>query len=450
MGRLCVGAYFGRTPTAGRISWVRNRVSRAQAAPPRPTADSQRLSRATRRIASPRDRRRLHLDAIVGFGFLATGVLIGALPRFLRSEFGASRSLTGVASTGYFICALLMRPVIGPRLDRFGRRRFLLFSVCGLAMSSLAFLVVNTVWMVFTLRFLQGAFGAGFYTAALTSTTDIAAPESRAAAVGRLSVMVYLGFIFGPMLVDVILEASTFRACWAAAIGLFTVSALLAYSFPETRPDHAAQLASASAPTGSNPPSQLRMIRLVFWPGLASFAVAVTFGTVSIFSPDYAARVGIARPGTLVGAYAVAVLVSRIVASRLTDRRGSMFVLLPSCALAFGGLCVLTFADHPLASYLGIGIAGLGAGAAFPALSLLVVNLGSSAERGAILAAFLMFSDIGQASAGPVVGALSDALSPRMVFGTPAILMAGSFFLLASIRRTANNTGSPDFLEPGV
>lgn len=399
-------------------------------------------------VARVFDRRRLHLDAIVGLGFLATGVLIGALPRFLRSEFEASRSLTGVASTGYFICALLMRPFIGPRLDRFGRRRFLLYSVCGLAISSVAFLVVNAVWAVFALRFLQGAFGAGFYTAALTSTTDIAPAESRAAAVGRLSVMVYLGFIFGPLLVDVLLDVSSFTTCWIAAIGLFAGSATLAYGFPETRP--ARNPPSSQDPASSRSPSQLQMVRLVFWPGVASFAVAVTFGAVSIFSPDYADRIGISRPGTLIGAYAVSVLVSRIVASRLTDQRGSMFVLLPSCALAFAGLCVLTFSDNQVASYLGIAVAGLGSGAAFPALSLLVVNLGSTAERGAVLAAFLMFSDVGQASAGPVVGALSDAISPRLVFGFPAFLMACSFFVLLSIRRTANDSGIPEFLEPGV
>ena len=398
------------------------------------------------------DRRRLRLDAIVGLGFLATGVLIGAIPRFLRSEFDATRSLTGVASTGYFVCALLIRPLIGPRIDRFGRRRFLLFSVCGLAVSSLAFLAVNSVGAVFALRFLQGAFGAGFYTAALTSTTDIASPASRAAAVGRLSVMVYLGFIFGPMLVDVILDVSSFTACWIAAIGLFTGSTLLAIGFPETRPETRAQAADEMSATegASKRPSQLRMVRLVFWPGVASFAVAVTFGAVSIFSPDYADRVGIARPGTLIGTYAVAVLISRVVASRLSDRHGSMFVLLPSCALAFAGLCALTFAEHPAASYSGIAIAGLGAGASFPALSLLVVNTGSAAERGAVLAAFLMFSDIGQATAGPVVGALSDAFSPRLVFGIPALLMACSFLVLLSIRRTANDTGTTVILEPGV
>ena len=419
-----------------------------QTAPPRPNHEPHAFGHVFR-VA---DRRRLRLDAIVGLGFLATGVLIGAIPRFLRSEFDATRSLTGVASTGYFVCALLIRPLIGPRIDRFGRRRFLLFSVCGLAVSSLAFLAVNSVGAVFALRFLQGAFGAGFYTAALTSTTDIASPASRAAAVGRLSVMVYLGFIFGPMLVDVILDVSSFTACWIAAIGLFTGSTLLAIGFPETRPETRAQAADEMSATegASKRPSQLRMVRLVFWPGVASFAVAVTFGAVSIFSPDYADRVGIARPGTLIGTYAVAVLISRVVASRLSDRHGSMFVLLPSCALAFAGLCALTFAEHPAASYSGIAIAGLGAGASFPALSLLVVNTGSAAERGAVLAAFLMFSDIGQATAGPVVGALSDAFSPRLVFGIPALLMACSFLVLLSIRRTANDTGTTVILEPGV
>jgi MFS family permease len=372
---------------------------------------------------------RVQLDVIVGLGFLATGVLIGAIPRFLRNEFGASRSLTGVAATGYFVCALLVRPIIGPRLDRYGRRPFLVWSLLALALTSVAFFAIHAVWAVFALRFLQGAFGAGFYTAALTSTTDIAPPDARASAVGRLSVMVYLGFIFGPMLVDVLLDVSSFNACWAAVIGLYGAAMLLAYSFPETRP-------SSVADTGSRPTtSRLTMTRLVLWPGVASYAVAVTFGAVSTFSPDYADRVGIARPGTLVGAYAIAVLVSRVVSSRLTDRHGSLVVLLPSCLLAFAGLCVLTFAEHPMASYLGMGLAGLGAGAAFPALSLLVVNLGSTAERGAILAAFLMFSDIGQASAGPMVGWLSDAVSARMVFGTPAILMAGSFLVLLTMRR---------------
>ena len=51
------------------------------------------------------------LDFAVFLQFLATGVAIGSVPRYLRDELGASRAVTGFAATIFFVLTSIISPV---------------------------------------------------------------------------------------------------------------------------------------------------------------------------------------------------------------------------------------------------------------------------------------------------------------------------------------------------
>jgi MFS family permease len=393
--------------------------------------------------------------------------VVAAVPRFLRSEFQATRSQTGLATTGFFLAALFFRPFIGRGIERYGRSVFLRWAMLATGLLSIGFEFANSIPSIAAIRIAQGAAGAAFYTAALTTATDLAAADRRAAAVARLSVNVYLGFTIGPIIADFLIRGPGYRTVWALIIALYFIGFGLSWFVPETGNPEPARTRVATGEntpgvfTANGSPSKVSTAhvstahvstektkrrlneyfpRSAVIPGIAMLATSLTFSTITIFTPDYADNMGIERPGLLLAFYAIAVLVVRLVASPIVDRRNAYVVVLPAMVLAGISLTALATSRSMVVSFAAITLVGVGAGATFPALSSLAVQGIETAKRATALSAFLMFNDIGQASAGPLVGLVSDAVGWRWVFGVPALVTFSALSVLLLARRRARST----------
>jgi MFS family permease len=361
------------------------------------------------------------LDFVVGCQFMAIGMTLGAVPRFLREELGASRGKVGLATTIFFLSAILARPLIGRLIDTLGRRRFLLGAIAAMAVLSIGFEVAGSWQAVAVLRFLGGAFGAAAYTSMAAMASDAADPGRQASAIARLSFLVYVAFVIGPLVVDRLVPLG-FTTTWAVITATHALAFLFALRQPETlSATSAAAAAAATGPSGS----RRRLIHpAVVFPGLAMIASSFSFGTVAAFAPEFAEAVGIASTakGSLFAVFAFAVLVVRTWTGRLADRRGPLSVAIPGLCIGGVGLTILALAPNPAVAYIGIALVGSGTGSTYPALSSFAISRVGTHERGSALAGFLMFNDIGQAASGPVSGFVSEAAGLRWVFGVPALV----------------------------
>jgi MFS family permease len=160
------------------------------------------------------------------------------------------------------------------------------------------------------------------------------------------------------------------------------------------------------------------------------------FAAVVAFHPEYAEHIGIARPGTLFATYAGAVLIMRRFVGEIADRVGPLRVAIPGMAVAAAGSGVLAMSNSPLVSYIAMAFTGLGAGVTFPALTADSVRRVPDSERGSAMGSFMAFGDVGQASAGPLVGIASAAFGFRWVYGIPALAVAcGCLILISDVAR---------------
>lgn len=382
------------------------------------------------------------LDLAVFLQFLATGVAIGSVPRYLRDELGASRALTGFAATIFFVAALLARPFIGRFLDRSGARLLLLWPPLIMGALIIGLHWANSPYTVAVLRFAAGAVGACFYTAALSLTTELAPADEQTKAVARLSVAVYLGFIIGPLLAEQLLRSGFFvvwigsAVCHVAAVG-----AARFISFP-----------ARESPLGSaEPAARLTIYRGAIGPGIALLTVAFAFSTVSAFTPDYAKNLAVARPSTLFAVFAASVLAVRLVSGRIADRRGPFSVAVPGIALGAVGLAIAATAPSAPVGYLAMVVIGVGSGASFPAITSIVTSRAPAAERGVAVASLLMFNDIGQALAGPLSGKVADSFGWRWVFGVPALVgILGTVAITALAVRAGRSVAVGSIANPAL
>tara|TARA_B100000029_G_scaffold355593_2_gene348424 strand:- start:1637 stop:3028 length:1392 start_codon:yes stop_codon:yes gene_type:complete len=147
----------------------------------------------------------------VGFALVNTA-LLAHYPRWIAHHGGAVDAagwITGTAS----IAGLLLRPVIGQWVDRFGARTIWLSGYAFFSVGSLSNLLVHDLgWSIYVCRALLVVGAAVIFSSSLTYVTHLAPSDRRAEAIGTLGAAAFLGIVFGPLLGDLVLSAERTRA----------------------------------------------------------------------------------------------------------------------------------------------------------------------------------------------------------------------------------------------
>ncbi len=376
--------------------------------------------------SDPSPRLMQRFDVVVLCNFLALGVIVGAVPRYLHSELKADRFHTGIATTSYFVAALIVRPFIGAAVDRVGRRPFLVAPPAIIGLLTLGYTWVHTVLGITLLRFVAGGLAALFFTSVALAVTDVVPEGERTRALGRQSVMTYTGFIIGPILVDRLLDIS-WTAVWVTAAALHVGTAVFALTLPETS-RHGTHAQAAPAKPGFD--------RRVIKPAVAIMAANFSFGALVTFNPEYAERMGIEHPGRLFAVYAISVVAVRSWTGPIADRVGPARFTVPVLALGSLGLFGLASANAPWQSFVAIGVVGASIGSAFPAATAASLQRAGGGDRGKAMGTALAMGDIGQASAGPLIGYLSTQWGFGWVYRLPALLALVAVLTLLTMPET--------------
>ncbi len=170
---------------------------------------------------------------------LPFGILNFVLPIYGK-QIGASAVEIGLLFSVFSLMTVLLRPLIGAGLDRYGRRWFFITGLAayGLAMAGFAF--SGTIPGLIIARVLQGTASAVLWLAVNAIVADLAGEDRRGSAFGRVSQSSNQGGIIGTFLGFTILFSLGIQAGWqplfigyAAAGGL---AALIAWRrMPGTR-----------------------------------------------------------------------------------------------------------------------------------------------------------------------------------------------------------------------
>jgi MFS family permease len=349
-------------------------------------------------VPSPR-RNFLVLCAATFFHFVAMGMYLAALPLYVSRELDGSRAAVGLAVGAFSISAVLSRPWVGRRVDRFGRKVFLVGAPLLIAATAFSLFAATALAAVVAVRLVQGLAGAAYYTSAATMATDLSPEDRRADFIARFSLFLYAGFAAGPALAEWLIASRGFGWAWTASAFAATIGALVALQLPETRP--------AQLDTG---PARRRLVHpAALGPGLVLLTIAVGYTSISAFTPLYAREVGMGSSGPLFVTFALTIFVVRMGSGRLADRFGRVIVASPGLALGVAGLTLLALVPRPAAAFAGIAAFAACHALAFPALMALTVDAVPDSERGEALGSFTAYFDVGAAVGGSAVGWIADA-----------------------------------------
>ena len=330
--------------------------------------------------------------AVTFAGLVAVGAVLPVLPRYVHGPLDSGNIAVGIVIGSYAVTGLLLRPVAGRLADRRGRRPTVLLGSAIVAVSGFLYLLPLGVPGLIGARLLLGAGEGAVFTAGSAWIVDIAPPERRGRVIGLYGLAVWSGLSIGPLIGELLLNASGYTAVWLFAGIAPLVGALIALRLPDT-----------FRPAGHAERHPL-IAREAIRPGAALALASLGYATVASFVVLHLDDRGIGHGATVFGAFATMVVLTRLVGGDLPDRVGPARVAIAAAAVEAVGLATMA-----LAQSFEVAVAGaLAMGAAFsllyPSLSLIVVARVPETRRGAALGTFTAFFDAGIGLGAPLAG----------------------------------------------
>ena len=353
--------------------------------------------------------------------FVCMGALVPTLPRYVEDELGGGGVAVGLVVGLFAVSAALVRPWAGRLGDLRGRRLLISGGSLVMGVSVLAYALVDAVAPLLALRLVSGIGEAAVFVGAATAIQDLAPDHRRGEAASYFSVALYGGIAVGPLLGEWLADEHGFHAVWYAAGGSALLAAVLGLG---TQPHHGLPV----------PRPERLLYRSALGPGLVLLMGLIPFVGFGTFIELYGEDIGLDDVGPVFAAYAVSVLLIRVLGARLPDRLGwRVASTIALISVGSGALVLAVWASVAAVWIAAFGMA-IGMSLLFPALFSAVVAGVPEEERSQAVGTFSVFFDLANGIGAPLLGLVVALSSYRGAFFAAAVIAACGWFAQLSLK----------------
>jgi len=330
-----------------------------------------------------------------------TSIVNVALPQ-MQASLGVTLSEVGWVVTSYAIANVIILPLSAWLGDRFGKKRFFVFSLIAFVASSILCGLSHSLAMLVFARVLQGLFGGGLLAKAQSFLWETFPPEERGAAQALFGIVAIAGPAIGPTLGGYIVTNLDWRWIFYVnfPIGLLAISMAITF-LPED---------GASKATGS-----------VDWVSLGLMAAGL--GALQTFLEEGYSESWFDSPLIVACAFITVVCLGLFIDRQLTSDRPVVDLRVLRYRSLWAG-CIAS-------SVLGMGL--YGAMFAVPIFAQGVMHY-TSQQTGMLM----LPGALASAFAMPVMARLLKTFEPRMLVAGGSVLVITSLWMLSTMNPQTN------------
>ncbi|GAB3066048.1 MFS transporter [Salinicoccus sesuvii] len=351
------------------------------------------------------------------FIFTAFQMTLPTLPLFVQ-EIGASDRWIGIVVGIFTFSALLIRPSAGKLLDTKGRAPIFLTGLIIFVVSMFSLAASFTIFMLLMVRIMQGVGWGLSSTSSGTIATDLVPKRRRGEGLGYYGLSGNIALAFGPALGLFLVNHISFTMLFSICGILGALALILAANIQYEKP-------SKDIPTKKKntyvPHFDIVEKRAVPAASLLFF-ITVTFGGIATFLPVYTYQQGF--DSTYIQfyfvIYAAFLMLSRLLAGRLYDRKGIAIVFIPGSLSIIIAMLMLGFLPSPTYLFIAAALYGFGFGCVQPALQAWAVNRVENNRRGMANATFFSAFDLGVGLGAISYGFVAEAFGYSTIYFTSA------------------------------
>jgi MFS family permease len=358
-------------------------------------------------------------------GLVAVGVVLPVLPVYIAGPLDGGKFAVGFVVGAFAFTGLAARPLAGYLADRRGRRRVAVLGSSLSVIAGLLYFVPAGIPGLVVSRLFLGAGEGMVFTAGAAWVVDLAPPDRRGRVIGLYGLSVWTGLSLGPPIGDLLFRIGDYELVWAFATAVPIAAALLASRLPERfRPP-------------LHPGERSLIAREALAPGSALAMKTAGYAALAAFIVLLLDERGIGHGATVFTAFAVMVVLTRIVAGDLPDRVGPLRCAFGAALVEAAGLVLIAVAQSLPVAIFGALVMGAAFSTLYPSLSLHVVNQVPEDRRGVALGTFTAFFDVGMGLGSPLVGAAAAIGGYEAAFWVAAGCALAAAAVVAVLRRGA-------------
>ena len=343
------------------------------------------------------------------------------LPLFIK-KLGGNEANIGFIMGSFGITSLGSIPLVAFLIDKYGRRWFMLIGAIVMFSSSLSYLFVRELSLIFyILRMLQGIGFAFFFTSAGTAVADFIPEMKRGQGLGIFGAFTIASYGLGPTIGEGVIEKLGFSFFFIYTSSFSLIAILLVY------PTKDAPFKRSVDPYG------LDFFRLAFSrrysvPLLSNLILAGGFGSVLNFISVYVRPKGLDVFYFFL-IYAVTITSVRIIGGRVSDVFGRKRVASPSLFVFSLSIAAMIFINSVYKLVLISFLFSLSYGMLYPTLSALMMDKANPDERGKAMGAFNACFGIGTNFLAFVFGVIARDLGFTSMYLISAAFVFLGFLL---------------------
>jgi multidrug resistance protein len=374
----------------------------------------------------------------IGFGFVTP-----VFPVYI-TELGMGGIELGVLAASFALTRIILAGPLGSLSDNIGRKRVLVYSLFGFAVSNIIYAFAQDAWVMIGARSLEGAVSAGFFPAANAFVSDMTRPENRGTAMGYLSTGNMVGFVVGPVVGGVLAEYLGIRLPFIIAAAATVVTMLLLSSLihePKRGID------------GIKKPPKVPVREVLSRAytaygtlGIAMFANMFAIGVLEVaFMLDAVVRFGIGplEIGAFFGVIGVCMIIGNIGFGKLSDISGRKWLIVVGSMIGTMSMLMFATANNTYSFYIAGAVLSLGMSMRGPAIQAMIADLTDPTQYGSIMGLFGAISNSAYVVSPTMSGYLFDLEGSAL----SALLIAGGVSLVGGL--TAG-IGLPSTIEKQV
>lgn len=242
-------------------------------------------------------------------------------------------------------------------------------------------------------RLLLGAGEGAVFTAGSAWVADISPERNRARLIGIYGLAIWAGLSIGPLVGQALRAAGGFEMVWAFVFLAPVLSTVIASRLTDS-------------PVAPRPAGEDRSLisREALGPGVSMALVSAGFAAMASFVVLHMRDEGVAGGAWAFTAFAVSLVLSRLIAGGLPDRLGPRRVALVAALFEAIGLAVIGLANTLPVALAGAIVMGWAFSVLYPSLSLIVLRRVPESRRGSAFGTFTATFDLGVALGAPLVG----------------------------------------------
>ena len=362
------------------------------------------------------------LMAAVLIGFLVIGAALPVLPLHVRDGLGFGPVMVGIVAGCQFAAALIARIWAGQTADTRGSKWAVMVGLLGAALAgvfyllSLSFLDLPAISIGVLLagRAVLGGAESFIITGATTWGLARLGAHNSGKVIAWMGTAMFAAFAAGAPLGTALYEAGGFGAISSATI---VAPLLTLIVIAPLRP---------AATSRKGGPGILSVASRIWLPGLGAALSSVGFGAIVAFGSLLFANHGWMPVWLAFSAYAVSLIVARMLFGHLPDQIGGATVALLFVLIEAAGLALMFAASGTKTATLGAALTGFGYSLVFPALGVEAVRRAPPESRGVAMGAYTACLDIALGVSAPALGVMASRTGLGFVFLASAAIVLGA------------------------